>query len=83
MGDYKRLATKHNGMYEMLYLTDYELGLSKKRRMKDTEVYTQSELEEMLSVKEEYYTGDRFDIYLYVFILACLISVVIVLMTSG
>jgi hypothetical protein len=32
----------------MLYLTDYELGLSKKRRNKDMRVYTEDEMLKMI-----------------------------------
>jgi hypothetical protein len=48
MSEYTKLVTKRDGRYEMLYLTDYELGLSKKRRNKDMRVYTEDEMLKMI-----------------------------------
>lgn len=83
MNDYTKLVTKRDGLYEMLYLTDYELKLSKNRRMKDVEVYGQAELKQMLSPKEEPKSSiDQYDTFMYIFILVCLV-VLVIIMSNG
>ena len=80
---YHKLVVKNNGLYEMLYLTDYELGLSKKRRMKDVEVYGQAELKSMLLPKKEQSNStDDYDAFMYIFILVCLVVLVIIISNS-
>tara|TARA_R100001086_G_C11626114_1_gene200254 strand:+ start:76 stop:333 length:258 start_codon:yes stop_codon:yes gene_type:complete len=71
--EYRRLISYRDDLYEMLYLTDYELRLSKKRRMKDQEVYTQDELKDMLGVKEVYRSTSRNELIVMVVIIVSLI----------
>ena len=83
---YHKLATYRNGQYEMLYLTDYELMLSRKRRMKDTEVYSQDELAERLENKGLYkkvsvfYTMQRYDVYVYIMVSLALLCIILLLL---
>ena len=83
---YHKLATYRNGQYEMLYLTDYELMLSRKRRMKDTEVYSQDELAERLENKGLYEkvsvfdTMQRYDVYVYIMVSLALLCIILLLL---
>ena len=83
---YHKLATYRNGQYEMLYLTDYELMLSRKRRMKDTEVYSQDELVERLENKGLYEkvsvfdTMQRYDVYVYIMVSLALLCIILLLL---
>lgn len=83
---YHKLATYRNGQYEMLYLTDYELMLSRKRRMKDTEVYSQDELAERLENKGLYKkvsvfdTMQRYDVYVYIMVSLALLCIILLLL---
>ena len=83
---YHKLATYRNGQYEMLYLTDYELMLSRKRRLKDTEVYSQDELAERLENKGLYEkvsvfdTMQRYDVYVYIMVSLALLCIILLLL---
>ena len=74
---YKKIVSKHNGHLVMLYLTDYELGLSTKRRLRDTEVYSQEELERKLGLDEKHNVTSRTETLVYMMIIVALLAIVL------
>jgi hypothetical protein len=81
MDDYSKHITKKDGRYELLYLTEYELGLSKRRRNKDQRVYTQEELVKLFNrlqpVSEEKDERTRSELIICVIIILILTGLLV------
>ena len=77
--EYNKLVTLRNGLYEMLYLTDYELKLSMKRRLKDNEVYTEDELLKLLSLPKDVPVKKRtcHEVSIISLIIVCLVLILL------
>jgi hypothetical protein len=84
MSDYTKLITKRDGRSEVLYLTDYELGLSIRRRNKDMRVYTEDEMIQMFErlTPRTDCVPDKKSMKEIIFLIAIIIGLIICLLVT-